>query len=99
MSTQEQTSETYSADVIQFLRPDGRQKSITTQLPADTYDAYRAMLAAGCRLEAEVLLTEQVSMTITRDGEDLDISLTPNGPEVQVGVAAMLRAGLWKGDS
>ena len=96
MATDAATGKTYTADVVQFLRPNGRQKPITTQLPADTHDAYRAMLAAGCRFETEVLRTQEVSVTITRDEKDFDISVTPNGPEVQGGMVAMLQARLWE---
>ena len=99
MSTQEQTSDTYTADGIQFLRPDGRQIPITTRLPIDTHDAYQAMLAAGCRLEAEILQTNLVSVTIadTTAEVDLDCRVIENGPEVQEAQAAMLRARLWEG--
>ena len=45
MST-DQASKTYDAEAVQYLRPSGRQKSITTQLPVDTRDAYQAMLVA-----------------------------------------------------
>ena len=99
MATQEQTSGTYTADVIQFLRPDGLQIPITTRLPIDTHDAYQAMLAAGCRLEAEVLLTGEVSVTIadTTAEVDVDCRVIENGPEVQEAQAAMLRAREWEG--
>ena len=94
MGIQAETSNTYEAEVVQYLRPNGRQKLITTRLPIDTYDAYRAMLTAGCRLEAEVLMTGQVSVTIfdREKEEDLDCRVVKNGPTVQEAMAAMLRA-------
>ena len=97
MST-DQASKTYAAEVIQYLRPDGRQVPVTTRLPVDTHDAYQAMLAAGCRLEAEVLMTSQVSVTIfdVKSEEDLDCRVVENGPAVQEAQSSMLRARPWE---
>lgn len=89
---------TFTADVLQYLLPDGRQKKINTELPAELESAYRDMLACGCRLEAEVLTTGEVSVTIFDLGteDDRDISVTPNGPEVPAGMIAMLQREAWK---
>jgi hypothetical protein len=82
--------------LIQFLRPDGRENPVETDLPDCANDDYQDMLAAGCRFEAEMLMTDEVSVTISDDGSDIDISLTPNGPEVQRGMVAMLSRRLWR---
>ncbi len=87
--------ETYTAELVQFMRPRGDMQSVTTQLPIATEPRYQEMLAAGCRLECEELKTEEVSVTIKNDEEDVDIEVSPNGPDVQVGLVAMLERGLW----
>ena len=88
---------TFKANVIQFLRPHGTKKHITTDLPIDVQPLYNDMLAHECRLEAEVLLTEEVSITVanTVTATDLDFSVTPNGPAVQNGIADMLKRQCW----
>ena len=82
-------------DVVQFLMPDGRQKEITTELPDECEGLYRNMLECGCRFEAEVLTTGEVSVTISDDEGDVDIVLSKNCPDVQGGMAAMLQRQLW----
>lgn len=69
-----------------------------TNLPSDTRAAYEDMVKCGCRFEAEVLPNGIVSMTISNpdQGEDVDVSLTANGPQIQKGMADMLRRGRWK---
>ena len=75
-------SDIYEVDVMQFLMPNGRQVPCKTDLPIETQAAYQDMLAHGCRFEAEMLTTGQVSVTISNGEEDVDISVTVNGPEV-----------------
>lgn len=79
----------------QFLRPNGRQREVETDLPAECQGAYLEMLAHGCRFEAEMLVTGQVSVTISNGEVDLIMSLIPNGPEVQEAMANMLRSRPW----
>lgn len=90
---------TYPAIVIQFMMPTGRQVERTTELPIETIEAYHDMHKHGCRFEAEMLMTGQVSSTISHPGQeaDVDIEITPNGPEVQAGMMAILKRGQWKG--
>lgn len=88
---------TYTAEVLQFMLPHGRQNPTSTELPIETREAYQEMMASGCRFEAEMLMTGQVSVTISnpKDEEDLDFSITRNGPEVQAGMIAMLQRRRW----
>lgn len=90
---------TFTAAVVQFFRPFGDRKIEETELPIEVQPAYEEMRKSGCRFEAEVLATGMVSMTISnpKTEEDIDISLTRNGPEVQAGMVEMLKRGLWKG--
>lgn len=88
---------TFEAQLTQFLKPDRRSKSVTTTLPIEVEPLYRSMLAAGCRLEAEVLTTDEVSVTVSNvvSEVDIDFSVTQNGPDVQSGIVAMLRRESW----
>lgn len=85
-----------TVDVLQFLMPDGRRNPTSTTLPIECRDAYNDMLAHGCRFEAEMLQTGEVSVSIDDSEDYVDISVTPNGPEVQAGMVEMLKRGLWK---
>ena len=87
---------TYEVDVMQFVLPHGQQKPCKTDLPIATQEAYQDMLAHGCRFEAEVLTTGAVSVTISNADEDVDMSITDNGPAVPQGMCDMLNRGLWK---
>jgi hypothetical protein len=89
-------SETFVAEVTQFLRPNGRQKLAHTDLPKDCEANYQAMIAARCRLEAEVLINGVVSMTISNWENDLDMELHPNGPGLQEAIAKMINRKAWE---
>ena len=88
---------TTTVEVTQYLLPDGRQKRFTTELPADSEAAYGDMLARGCRLEAEVMLTGEVSLAVVNPSEqrDVDNEVVFNGPAVQVALVAMLAREAW----
>ena len=87
----------YTANVIQYKRPDGHQILAGIELPMNTHGAYLDMEKHDCRLAAEVLTTGHVSVTIEDPikGEDLDIEVMPNGPEVQKGMITMLNRRRW----
>lgn len=74
-------------EFTQFLRPNGRQITVSVSRPDEIAQQAEALKAAGVRLEAEVLTTGEVSMTCERTGpdgetEDLSIRICPNGPAV-----------------
>lgn len=76
----------------QFLRPNGRQKTISIDRPGAVAAKARDIARAGYRLEAEVLNDETtVSLTITheRDG-DLAIEVVPNGEQVPIAVDRLI---------
>lgn len=89
-------SGTFEAQVMQFMRPDGRRNPTSTMLSDEVLTHYKEMQSAGCRFEAEVLLTGQVSVTISDNEEDMDIEIVPNGPKVQDALEKMLKRKLWK---
>jgi hypothetical protein len=89
--------DTYTANVTQYIRPDGRSVAVTTELPAISRDAYLDMLEHGCRLEAEALVTGEVSVTVydPETESDVDIELVSNGPGIQDEIAEMLNRRQW----
>lgn len=92
----------FFAKVMQFLRPNDKQQPTELPLPANMKDLYDRMEASGHRFETKLLQTGEVSMTITRldtperEGEDVDIRITRNGPPVQDGMIEMLVAKRWE---
>lgn len=88
--------ELFDAEVVQFMRPHGRQEHTSTRLPLESKPAYLDMLAHKCRLEAEVLTTGLVSVTISDGTTDIDIRVVANGPKVQQALVDMLEGGRWK---
>lgn len=81
--------------VTQYMRPDGRKVQANTELPDAIERTYMNMLGAGCRFEAEVLTTGEVSVTVTNDEEDVDSEVVPNGPEVQAAMLRLLQRKAW----
>ncbi len=90
------TQPDYQADVIKYKGPYGESVHTSTPLPFGTYDYYQDMLSADCYFEAEILRTGEVSITITNNEMDVDIEITPNGPEVQEGMVTMLKRQRWR---
>lgn len=88
----------YTADVIQYMMPDGRQVPTSTKLPMDSHAAYLDMQKHSCNFGAEMLMTGEISVTIEdrKERVDVDIEVIPNGPDVQKGMVAMLNRRLWR---
>ncbi len=81
-----------TAEFTQYLLPDGRQKQATFEIADDLQSHLTTIEAVGARLECEVLTTGAVSLTVTsEDGNDFDIELVPNGPEVPAAVDRLVR--------
>jgi len=68
----------------QYLLPDGRQKQIEIDRPEEVETKAQAIIAAGCRLEAEVLMTGEVSFTVFDLETETDeaCEVCANGPAV-----------------
>ena len=66
-------------EVVQLLRPDGRERKIVLD---DVPDSYAPIVdrvrKCGCRLTAEVLTTDQVSFAIEHGEGDVDVEICPN---------------------
>lgn len=76
----------------QYLRPDGRQKTITISRPEGIAKMAEALKATGYDLEAEVLQTGLVSLTVVDKEleEDVEIEVTTNGPDVLAAVDRLI---------
>lgn len=74
----------------QYMRPDGRPKPIVIERPMPVVQKSERIRDAGLAFEAEVLLSGQVSMTITSDEADLDCVVCDNGPDVLAAVDSMI---------
>jgi hypothetical protein len=79
----------------QYLRPRGEKKEITIHRPELIAAKAKELVTAGWALEAEVLMTGEVSLTceLCDDAGDLIadfIEVVPNGPEVPIAVDRMI---------
>lgn len=77
----------------QFLRPHGKQISVTIAASAEIYALAMQLISSGYRFEAEELSTGEVSFECcTPDGEDsLAIEICANGPPVVQAVEQLVR--------
>lgn len=68
----------------QFMRPSGRPANVIIDRPVEIAEKAQALIAKGYELQIEVLTTSQIHMTVsdTREEEDLYVELCSNGPEV-----------------
>ncbi len=71
----------------QYLRPDGQKNEIVIHRPEQIADKAADLVSAGWKLEAEVLMTGQVSLTcelLDDEGDPIGdfIEVVPNGPQV-----------------
>ena len=89
-------SGTFEAQVMQFMRPDGRRNPTSTMLSDEVLPQYREMQSAGFRFESEVLRTGQVSVAISGDEDDADSEIVANGPKVRDAMEKMLKRKRWE---
>ncbi len=77
----------------QFLRPNGRQRTELVDVSIEVATKAKEITAAGLFLEAEILITGMVSLTIAdrQDEVDLAIELVPNGPDTIAAVERLIR--------
>ena len=78
---------------IQYLRPHGRQIEVTITLPESVALDARDLIARGYALEAEVLTTGMVSLTVSDGEADTDIAgeLVANGPGIREAVVQLIQ--------
>lgn len=76
----------------QYLRPDGRRKTVWIERDGESADAAMALLEAGCWFDVEELTTGEASMTVERFDDDGETELlaqevcenAPGAPELAV---------------
>ena len=79
-------------EFTQFCLPDGRQKQITTEVADDLAPQLSSIESVGARLEAEILTTGEVSLSISVPWEgNFDTIVVQNGPEVSGAVDKLIR--------
>ena len=88
--------QTFLVDVVQFTRPNGVKVDQQAEVPIELKSNYEDMLSHGCRLEAEVLSTGHVSLTVTSEERDVDIRVVDNGPSVLRALQELLHNQRWK---
>lgn len=75
----------------QYLRPDGRRADVSIAVSPAIAERARKIAARGLAFECEVLMTGQISLTVTDPEEgDLDIRVTNNGPGVRDAVEDLI---------
>lgn len=75
----------------QFLRPDGRQKPVEIDRPAEVEELARVLIAAGCEFHVEELRTLEISMSCEYGEETLAQRVCRNGPPVLDNVDALVK--------
>jgi len=72
-----------SIPFTQFMRPDGRPVQTSIDMSKEIEDKAFKLIDAGYFFESEVLQDEGISLTCTKDDENMGIELCENGPEVE----------------
>jgi hypothetical protein len=85
-------------EVTQFIRPNGRREILEVELPNDTGAQAEAIIEAGMRFEAEVLMSGEVSLTISGpndegEDDDLEIEISPNDERVKEAMNRLIAKG------
>lgn len=86
-------AETFTAEVIQYIRPHGHTRIESTNLPLDYQDLYVKMRDKGWNFAAECMeMNNLISLWIEDkpNEEDIDQELVTNGPNVQQALCDML---------
>jgi hypothetical protein len=82
----------FLAYLLVYTPPDGKNEVQQIELPDRYKEVYADMQSRGCRLEAELLGTGMVSLTITSDVGDEDIRVVPQGIGIFKALHSMLDA-------
>lgn len=81
--------------VKQFIPPDGRETEQYTFVSAKLGPLYCSMQDVGAELHAEVLSTQEISLTVSLQGKDVDIEVVPNNEEVTKAIERLLGNRSW----
>ena len=91
-------SDKFTARVKQCYGPDGRTVWHDVLFPTEYKDLYEEMVEAGCRFEAEVLRTNETSLTVfnTVKDQDIDCRIIKFGADAEGPLCEMLKAKNWQ---
>ena len=81
-----------SIPFTQFLRPDGRRRDVTIDMPEEIEAKAHELIEAGYRFEIEELTTGHVHMDCSRpdDDEPVALKVCANGPPVITAVTELV---------
>lgn len=82
-NTEAQSAPTFTIEVTQYMRPDGRKVKQHTAIRQAFEAPYRAIRSRGWRVAAEVLEGGMVSIAVEDDDQDYANELAKNGPDIQ----------------
>lgn len=80
----------YPVQFIQYFRPNGKPKPATIDRPREVFRKAVAIIEAGYRLEAEVLIGGLVSLTVGNDEGDYAAEIHFNGPGLEDAVDRLI---------
>lgn len=66
----------------QYMAPHGRRVQRTMSVEGTVKLKANTVETMGGRFEAEVLSTDEVSLTVAYDDDDIAMEIVPNGPKV-----------------
>lgn len=78
--------------VTQFMRPDGRRKSICLEIPDDCASKVKEIQARGCEIACEQLMTGEAAHYISHDEGNFAIDVTGSGKKAVAALLKMIRA-------
>lgn len=62
--------------VTQFLRPDGRKRTLELEIPDEYKEQYDLICSCGCEITCEQMMNRKAVQYITNDNGDFDIRIT-----------------------
>jgi hypothetical protein len=74
------------------MRPNGRKQLASIDRPENIERIAATLADRGVTFEAEVLVTNEVSLTAELDDETLAIEVVPNGPQIPEAVDRLVLA-------
>lgn len=89
----EATPESKGIPFTQYLLPDGRKRAIWMKCEKAIEDMAAKIIGLGYRLEAEILTTSEISLTVfcLESEEDICIEICANGPPVPIAVEKLVK--------
>ena len=85
-----------SIPFTQYLRPNGRTRDVTIDMPEDIEKKAQELLATGHHFDIEELTTGMVSMTCEKGDDIISIQVCENGPPVEDAVKELIETAYQK---